>query len=423
MSSHQKLPETSDDEPNSTFFRKEALRRRHDTLEGVALVESGLSWPASTLLVVLVLFTVGVVIGIATYPVSGVATGFLRPQTAVARVVVDRPGSVGQLFVGEGKRVERYSPLLSVILRDLGPSSGSISSINAASIDAEQASAEQQIQAERQAQVARRQSAMARVGGLQSEVTALVEREKILEASVGTAERQFQLSRDLAQRGYITRRELSERELAYLSRKEALAALAGDRQARISAVRAATADLNLAEFESVEKLRALEAKRAQLARAKAEILDRTEYTIVANMAGLVSNVTVRSGDYVKSGQTIMSIGESTPALTAELRIKEDLVPLIAPGQRVRLSLNSLPGSRYGFVPGTIRYVSRAPLVDESSGTDVQYRAVAHIDLDRLPRQIKSHLLVDGMTFKAYIELRRASLWSRLFSPQLWYSFL
>ena len=114
-----------------------------------------------------------------------------------------------------------------------------------------------------------------------------------------------------------------------------------------------------------ESQAALQVAEAQLALAQARL---GRMRIVAPFDGTVGIRQVNLGDYVKDGADLVNL-EDTRQLYVDFRLPERVQPKVAPGQKVAVTLDALPGQRF-----EARVQALDPLVD-ANGRSVAVRAV------------------------------------------------
>jgi Cu(I)/Ag(I) efflux system membrane fusion protein len=113
---------------------------------------------------------------------------------------------------------------------------------------------------------------------------------------------------------------------------------------------------------SVDRLLALQLSQAFIDQLKRERQVRQTVTFRAPQSGVVDNLNIREGFYVKPGTTLMSIG-SLDDVWVEAEVFERQAALVAVGLPVTMTLDYRPGEQWR---GTVDYVY--PSLDEKTRT-------------------------------------------------------
>ena len=115
------------------------------------------------------------------------------------------------------------------------------------------------------------------------------------------------------------------------------------------------------------------------------------------------------GDHVDSGQPLGRLDGKNSGLDAEIRLDEDRLAEVAPGDRVRFLFRALPFGRYGTWSGKLTSV-------ESGITDGKFRARASLEGTTTTVEGKRFELRPGMTGEARIQMGSRTLLESLFEP-------
>jgi Cu(I)/Ag(I) efflux system membrane fusion protein len=111
-----------------------------------------------------------------------------------------------------------------------------------------------------------------------------------------------------------------------------------------------------------DRLRSLQIGPAVIARLKRVRKVQQTLTFFAPQSGIVENLNIREGFFVKPGTTVMSLGELS-AVWVEAQVFERQAALVKPGLPVTMTLDYLPGKQW---QGKIDYVY--PVLDPKTRT-------------------------------------------------------
>lgn len=168
--------------------------------------------------------------------------------------------------------------------------------------------------------------------------------------------------------------------------------------------------------------------RGQLTQLDAELEQRLalKSTVLrAPSSGLVSNLLVKAGQLVASGQPLVSILPKGSKLQAQLFVPSNVVGLLRPGSQVVLRYEAFPYKQFGQQYGKIIHVSYRPLTPfETAALARQrpntstplYEVRVSLDRQELDAFGRVEPLVPGMALSGDISLGRTSLWSWAFDP-------
>lgn len=126
--------------------------------------------------------------------------------------------------------------------------------------------------------------------------------------------------------------------------------------------------------------------------------------------GVVKEIaTTTRGAVLQPGTVLASIVPRTEPLVAEVRIRNDDIGFVEPGQAVQLKLAAYPFQKYGLLPGHVRQVAPDATVDPArrdGAEPLPFKAVIVLDDDALLARGRRYPLAAGMTVQA--ELRQGS---------------
>jgi membrane fusion protein len=277
----------------------------------------------------------------------------------------------------------------------------------AAQSDATQASA----QAQASQLAAQRSGLIAEIAQLQSQITA----QRALTAS---AQKDLDRARTVADRGFISGRDLQVREETLLSRQQGLAQL----EQALAAKRAALAENERTAAQIAAQARAqtasLAATRAQVAQQAASTAGARSYVLRAPIAGRVTALTARVGQPVNSQMQLMAIVPAGAKLRAELAVPSAAIGFVKPGQEVRLAIDAFPYQRFGTVAGRVQTVAASAVsAPGPNGSTVSvYPVTIALDQAGIKAYGRIEPLVSGMTLTARIVTEKQSLLQWLFEP-------
>lgn len=319
------------------------------------------------------------------------ALGRLEPQGEVIKLSAPTSNNgnrVEQLLVNEGERVKAGQVIAILDSRDRL-----------------QAAFEQ---AQEDVKVAQARLAITQAGAKQGEINAQraeitrieAQRQGDIEAQAATiarlqselrnAETEYARYQSLYQEGAISASNRDSKRLtletAQKNLQEAQAVLARIRSTSPAQLNQARANLErIAEVRPVD----VQANQAEIARAIAAMnqakAELEKASVRSPIAGEILDIHTRAGEVV-SNDGIVEIGQ-TQQMYAVAEVYQSDVTKVQPGQRVRVTSDSIPGELVGTVERIDSQVRRQTIVNTDPSTNIDARVVeVHIALDAASSQ-------------------------------------
>ena len=136
--------------------------------------------------------------------------------------------------------------------------------------------------------------------------------------------------------------------------------------------------------------------------------------VVAPCRGTVLRVHVSAaGSLVREGEVIGEVACAGQHLQAEVLVPQSGVPMLRPGQSVKLRYDAFPYQRYGVRFGRIRWIGPAGAGRSDS---VAFRALVDLEQDSIRVQGQARPLQAGMRGLADVIVGRRSLVSYAIEP-------
>ncbi|WP_240310977.1 HlyD family efflux transporter periplasmic adaptor subunit [Altererythrobacter sp. ZODW24] len=400
------------------LFRQEALQQRSDRLSGDVAIAVPVAWQTIGYLLFGALVIALIFLSVASYSRVEVATGTITPDKGVAQIVPTRGGIITDISVEEGQQVNAGELLVSISSEEEQQGGESASARIEQAIALQDASLAAQIDMANRASAAQQAQIAAQRSGLQSEISQLESQITLQQTLVASARREYDRAVEIADRGFISERDLQSRQDGYLSRQQELLRLNQTLGSRRSAlVEAARASSSVAA-QSGSQSALIAADRAAVAQQAASARGARSYALKAPVGGQVSAMIARGGQSVSPGTALMTIVPEGASLRAELLVSSNAIGFIQPGQDVRLAVDAFPYQRFGTVPGKVLTVSRsAVLRPGQNGAPVPvYIVTVEPSVTTITAFGKKQALVPGMALTARIVAEEQSLLEWLFEP-------
>lgn len=357
-------------------------------------------------------------LSIASYSRIEIANGSIAPDVGVSAIIPTRSGVIMSLYVRDGQVVSAGTELAAIRAEEDGAAVQSPTALIQSAIAQQDASLVAQSNASlASAQAQSAQLAAQRIG-LAGEISQLQAQVDTQRALIASAQKDLDRARSIADRGFISGRDLQVREETLLSRQQGLAQL----EQALAAKRAALAENERSAVQVMAQGRAqtasLAASRAQVAQQAASSAGARSYVLRAPIAGRVTALTARVGQPVSPQGQLMTIVPTNAKLRAELAVPSAAIGFVKPGQEVRLAIDAFPYQRFGTVTGTVQTVSASAINAQGpNGTTVAvYPVTVSLRHSSVHAYGRAEPLISGMSLTARIVTEKQSLLQWLFEP-------
>lgn len=400
------------------LFRHDAMDRSQVRLSGDVAIAVPVSWQS-----VGVLIFGGVVVGVlflslASYSRVETATGVITPDAGISAIVPTRAGVIASLAVRDGQAVLAGAELAAIRAEEDGAAAQSPAALVEAAIVRQDASLAAQSDASLASAQAQISQLAAQHSGLAGEIAQLQAQIGTQRALIVSAQKDLDRARTIADRGFISGRDLQVREETLLSRQQGQAQL----EQALAAKRAALIENERSTLQISAQARAqtasLAATRAQVAQQAASTAGSRSYVLRAPIAGRVTALTARVGQPASPQSQLMAIVPTGAKLRAELAVPSAAIGFVKSGQEVRLAIDAFPYQRFGTITGTVQTVSSSAINAQGpNGTTVAvYPVTVALKQSAIRAYGRSEPLVSGMSLTARIVTEKQSLLQWLFEP-------
>jgi membrane fusion protein len=399
-------------------FRSEALAGRSSGLMGNVSIVIPVAWQIITCVMLGSLTAALFFLSIATYSRVEIASGTLVPAAGVVPIMPTRGGVITRIAVAEGEEVPRNAMLASIRAEEDSGDGVSVAARVEAALRRENTSLSIQAQEAGAAAHAQLAQLTAQREGLAAEIAQLESQIALQRSLIASSERDLERIRAVADRGFISGRDIIVRQEQLLSRRQALAQLSQSLAARRSSLASAEGNALQLTAEGRGRSASLEATRAELSRQTAEAAGARSYVLRAPVAGRIAALTGRPGQPVNPQTGLMSIIPARSTLQAQLSVPTSAIGFVKRGQVVRLAIDAFPFQRFGTVTGRVITVAATPISQPGPNdtTKSVYPVMVALDRTAIPALGRQEPLVSGMTLTARIITEKQSLLRWLFEP-------
>lgn len=400
------------------MFRHEAILKHRNRLSGEVAIAVPVVWQSIGCLIFGGVAAGVLFLSLASYSRVETITGTITPDAGVSWIVPTRMGVIAVVAVRNGQNVSAGAELAKIRAEEDGAAVLPPAALVEAAINQQDTSlAAQSIAVQASAQAQASQLAAQR-SGIAAEIRQIHSQITTQQALITSAQKDLDRARSIAERGFISGRDIQVREEVLLSRQQGLAQL----EQALATKQAALAENDRAAAQVAAQSRAqaasLAATRAQVAQQAASAAGARSYVLRAPVAGRVTALTARVGQPVTPQNQLMVIVPAGAKLRAELAVPSSAIGFVKPGQEVRLAIDAFPYQRFGTVTGRVETVAQSAVsTSGANGATVSvYPVTVALSSTSITAYGRIEPLVSGMSLTARIVTEKQSLLEWLFEP-------
>jgi membrane fusion protein len=220
------------------MFRFEAASVHRNRLSGDVAIAVPVAWQSIGFLIFGGVALSVLFLSLANYSRVETVTGMITPNTGVSNIVPTRAGIIASLSVRDGQNVLAGAALVTIRAEEDGAAAQSPAALVQSAIDRQDASLAAQSDAALAAAQAQGAQLAAQRSGLAAEIVQLQSQITTQQALIASAQKDLDRARSIADRGFISGRDLQIREETLLARQQGLSQI----EQALAAKRAALAE-------------------------------------------------------------------------------------------------------------------------------------------------------------------------------------
>jgi membrane fusion protein len=255
------------------------------------------------------------------------------------------------------------------------------------------------------------------IRGAQQEIDGLDRQIADQQQLIALAENQFKDAQSIAAKGFISRRDLDERQATVLGRRQQLAQLRQARSAKLTSIADARRSIAEASANARAQAVSVQSQRTQLDQQMAQFDAAKGYALTSPVSGTVTALTARMGQPASQAQQLMVVVPDGGRTRVELYVPTSAAGFLKKGQEVRLAVDAFPYQTFGTVDARISDISSTVIAKQTDkGAVPVYLVTAELARNSVEAFGNARPLVPGMSLTARIVTRRQSLFEWLFEP-------
>jgi membrane fusion protein len=400
------------------MFRPEALNDRADRLSGDVSIAVPIAWQVIGALIFGGLIVALIFLSLASYSRVEIANGIIVPDKGVNVIMPTRNGIITTILVNDGQEVMPGEKLAMIRAEEDSATGLSSAEQIEAAVRLQDASLSVQMNAANAAAQAQIRQLGAQRAGLLAEIIQIQSQIVLQRELIVSAQKDVDRARVIAERGFVSQRDLRVREETLLSRQQTLSQLSQSLAAKQSAI--SETERGAAQYVAQAKAQgaSLEASRAQVAQQAATTAGSRSYVLRAPLGGKVTALTARPGQPASPQTPLMTIVPSGSVLRAELALPSTAIGFLKKGQYVRLAIDAFPYQRFGTIKGKVITIATSPVSQQASSGEViaAYPVTVALNSTVVIAYREKKPLISGMSLTARIITQKQSLLEWLFEP-------
>ena len=408
---------------SNKLFRQEAIDALREKFLGEATIARPLPFWVLTLLG---LVAAGMLIAVAVwgqYTRRERAEGFLQLDVGAAKVSFTDSGRVAELLVKEGQEIKEGVPMARISLERATAASTSTGSVVSGELTQRRGSLEKEQGQMRELAEQQLQQVRKKALDLQNEISQIGNEIRLQAQRLTSAKAEALRWAQLAEKKFAS-------EVAARQKQDE----ATDQDIRLQALKRQKStlerDLSAAKLEEPSVALRARSQEEQVNRQISELQQtmvqeaaKRETIIRAPITGIVTNITVSSGQSVAADAAFATILPKGSKLQVELLVPTRAIGFVTKGKEVSLRYEAFPFERFGQYRGVIAEVSQTvwspgDKVGPLTVREPAYRITATLDRQSVEAMGQQIPLRSGMLVNADILLEKRSLLEWIFEPVL-----
>lgn len=404
------------------LFREEVIVARQASWLGTislarpasAWILTGMATAAAALILILLTF--------GSYARKSRVTGRLAPDSGLAAAMAPVDGTIVNLKVEEGDRVERGTVLAMIVrpratsqARDTGKQIASLLKRQQRSLKALSGSKDNSVKA-------KRDGAKEQYLAAEQELVELQAQKSIRTQQQVLAEETLNRLQQLDAIHYVSAVQIQQQRSLVLEHAATIRAIGQEIQATKRSLSQIGQSFKEIEELWVENNEGTERELAEINQRLLENAERGELVLNAPVRGTVANRFAENGETVQALQPLITILPDNAKLEAHLLVPSNAIGFIEIGDIVLLRYRAYPYQKFGQHGGKVIRVSRSA-ADYGFGAqgpnekkNVAYRVVVALDSQYVMAYGRKELLLPGMELEADIILERRKIYEWILDP-------
>lgn len=403
-----------------SIFREQVLAQQTSRMQGEVSLVQVPSFVWLTGLIALIVVSSLIFLLTSNYSRKAVVFGALQPEQGIIRVQTAQSGTVKQILVQEGDKVEAGQPLLQLTTQHYSSTDKELNASLQQELVAILESLQQQKQQEVEKYRIKSNDNKELIVSAQKQLNQVKHQQTIFQQRLDLNQRLVERLSQLSGTGYISSLELDRQRDTLLSLQQQGQMLEGEELRLNEQLKQQQSLLQQLPLDQQAALTQLDNQASEFRNQLTRLQHEQSSIIRAPKAGTVSGILPRSGHFMDTGSVILSLIPEGAELEAVIYIPTKSIAFIEPEQEVRLRFHAFPYERFGVKQGKVHEVSHTVLlpdeVTDSTLTEPSYRVRVKLASQQIYAYNRELQLRAGMTLDADVITEKRSLLQWLFDP-------
>lgn len=401
----------------SELFRQEVVRARSERLQGAVSIVTPISWQIVGYLLLTAMVATAVFLASASYARIETVSGQIALDRGVATLLPSRSGMIDRIFVREGQQVTRGSAMFAIRSEEDMAGGTTAPSLTREALSEQDTRLSSQNVLMQNAARADAGRLYAQLEGAVNEITSIdaqiADQQRLLDSAIS----EYNEVEKVAQKGFISRRDMQARQDNKVTRSQQLAQLRQIRAAKVANANETRRTITQSAALSQAQIAANETQRAQLRERLASTQESSGYIIRAPFSGVLTAMTARIGQRALPDQPLGLVVPRSARTTVEIYVPTSAAGFVKTGQQIRLAIDAFPYQRFGTVETVVQSISKAAVPRQiGSVTKPVYIVTGRLADPTMAAFGRQEPILPGMTLTARIVTERRTLLEWLFEP-------
>lgn len=404
-----------------SLFRKEAVAYQRERLWGEILLTQPLSLRLLSGAVAVVLVFLILYLYLGTYTRKETVQGYLSPAEGMVEVRAAQAGTITDLKVEAGDRVEKDEVLARVSTDKTLEEGGTLNTLVVDLLEQQKRQLNERIERQKQRRDAREVYLRSRIDGHERQIRQLEEQIRLQKKRVELARSRYQSLENLHQDELISEEDYKARYQTLLDEQQRQNQLRQSLSSEKGDLENAQFELDSLESETRETVDELQAEIARLDERKLQHRGEHAFSVKAPRSGRITSLQVKQGQTASPRRPMMAILPEGSSLEAELLVPSRAIGFVEPGLPVRVRYEAFPHERFGSHESHVSNVAETVLSPNEVDAPIElrtpvYRVSAELSEQTLTAYGQQMSLDAGMTLQADILLDERPLYQWILKP-------
>ncbi|CAH7455589.1 Secretion protein HlyD [Vibrio chagasii] len=410
---------------SNNLYRNDFLESKNNHNQGTIITNPSLSQNVFLVLSILVLLSILSFLVFAEYTRRETLSGVVSPIGGMVKVKSNKSGYISKLFVKEGVKVKKLSPLYEVKYERFDSSGVGLQEKISISIDSKYKLIKDRKVQESQKSNMEFQSYTKEINNLDSEI-------KILENVLSLSNKEIELSENLLLRqgkllenNYLSEIDYQKQKLDLISKEYKLEnnnlnlqKLLRERENLLDRRKSVKLNLEI-------KLKDLDRQLEDTEREKVEYLYQSDSQVRSPLEGTITSILTEKGHSVKDGQVVLTIAPESTETFVELYASSRDIGFIRLGQNVKLRFDAYPYEKFGVQSGVVKSIAKSAVAPElienrrlirKEDIGGLYQIQVQLTKPTITIYGKEEELISGMTVSADVEIDTRNIYEWILEP-------